>query len=262
VIVVTGEDSGESDFILSVMQVGGMELTGYIQKPADGDKLDRAIPAILAKAASGQLPEELRPFSGSERRRLLIFRDKILLCGAQVWTDCAYPEMGKVIRWLAERGPNGYLRIRGSELSRRLERNASNQIGQPIKRFRESCREKMASCLDLDCGLYDVIGNTKGGGYHLTESIDAVVFEDEASPVIGAATGPMPQVEPPSECMHLNERQRWILDQIASGGQVSQKTVIEHFRRALGPSTVKRDLKDLRERGLIVTDEQGQLMRR
>lgn len=258
VIVVTGEDSGESDFILSVMRAGGMELTEYIQKPVDGDKLDRAIQVLLAKAAGRPAPVILRPFAGGERRPMLIHPDKVLLCGVQVWTDCAYPEMGQVLRWLAERNSSGYVRIRGSELNRRLERNASNQIGQPIKRFRESCREKMASCMDLDCGLYDVIGDTRGGGYRLTETIEAKVVDGPAS--MAAMVAPSPASAPglrPDAAVDLNPRQRWVMDQVAGGAEVRQKTAIEHFRREVNASTVKRDLKEMRGRGLIHTNQQG-----
>jgi CheY-like chemotaxis protein len=250
IIVVTGEDSGESEFIISVLEAGGMAATKYIQKPIDGDKLDRAIQCLLAKRVGGgsSAPVELRPFCTEERRILEIASDRITLCGVQVWTDCAYPETGQILTWLAERGPHGYIRINGNELCQRLGRNASNPIGGPVKRFRESCREKMAACMGLDCGLYDVIGRTKGGGYHLTEHIEARVA--------GAET-PAAQPEASPAGPDLNPRQRWVLDQIAAGAEVRQKTVIEQFRREVNASTVKRDLKVLRELGLIETDGWG-----
>ncbi len=55
----------------------------------------------------------------------------------------------------------------------------------------------------------------------------------------------------------LNPRQRWVLDQLAAGEEVRQKTVIEHFRREVAPSTIKRDLEGLRDLGLIETDGRG-----
>jgi hypothetical protein len=184
----------------------------------------------------------------------------VTLCGVQVWTDRAYPEMGQVLRWLAERTPHGYVRLRGTELCRRLDRDASNPLGQPVKRFRETCREKMATCLHLDCGLYDVIGPTQGGGYHLTDAIEARILEAETEAAIPPGSDPAPLL-PGSQGPALNPRQRWILDQIDLGSELRQKTLIEHFRREVNPSTVKRDLKELRDRKLILTGPNGHYTR-
>jgi len=59
----------------------------------------------------------------------------------------------------------------------------------------------------------------------------------------------------------LNDRQKWILDQIDKGVRISQKDVIAHFRREKNASTIKRDLKQLREEALIATHEDGYYLR-
>lgn len=258
IIVITGEDSGESDFILSVIRVGGMDYTEYIQKPIDGDKLDCAIQKLLARrAGGGREPEQLRPFVNAEEKRVLeIYPERATLGGVQVWTDCAYPEIGQILRWLAERTSSGtYVRLTGKVLCERLERDASNPVGQPIKRFRESCRDQMAACMALDCDLYDVIGPTRGGGYHLTTTIDARIVDDAGEPVPAEANAAVVDgstIEP-----NLNERQLWVLEQIDQGAEPRQKTVVEHFRRDWSASQIKRDLKDLRDRNLIRTSRRG-----
>lgn len=253
IIVITGEDEGRSEFILSVMRVGGMERTEYIQKPIDGDKLDQAIERMLAK--KGEIPEKLSPFCSEERRLLEIGPEKVLLCGVQVWTDCSYPEMGQILGWLAERDKHGFVRLSGTEISKRLNRDSSNPIGQPVKRFRDTCREKMASCMHLDCGVFDVIGSTRGGGYHFTENIEVRILG--ATPVLTPEAVTKPEPPPVPELPNLNPRQRWIVAQIALGSDLRQKTVIEHFRREANASTIKRDLKELRDMGVIVTKEDG-----
>lgn len=72
----------------------------------------------------------LQPFS-AEKREMIIYKDRITLCGVQVWSDHAYPELREVLLMLSVRDKHGYVRVSGTELSRRLKRNASNPITQP-----------------------------------------------------------------------------------------------------------------------------------
>lgn len=55
----------------------------------------------------------------------------------------------------------------------------------------------------------------------------------------------------------MNDRQTWILEQIDRGIQLCQKDVITHFRRDKNASTIKRDLKQLRDGGKIETHPDG-----
>ena len=59
----------------------------------------------------------------------------------------------------------------------------------------------------------------------------------------------------------LNDRQREILKKIDRGADLRQKDVIAMFRRNWNPSTVKRDIKGLREMGLIETHPDGYYVR-
>ena len=51
----------------------------------------------------------------------------------------------------------------------------------------------------------------------------------------------------------LNDRQRRILEKIDSGEDLQQKDVIAMFRRHWNPSTIKRELKGLRDMRKIET---------
>ena len=59
----------------------------------------------------------------------------------------------------------------------------------------------------------------------------------------------------------LNDRQRRILEEIDGGAELRQKDVIAMFRRHWNPSTVKRDIKGLRDAGLIETHADGYYIR-
>ena len=189
--------------------------------------------------------------------------------------------------------------MRGAALDKKLDRNASNPIARRIKDFRDRASEVLKS-IGLDCGQEDIIANG-AGGYYLTDWVTVTVAsqahepapENEPDrPMDGPAHEPIrpmhgpvrepdrlihgpvepicepdqPANEPKNEPVEparelLNERQEWILEQIDAGARLRQKQVIDHFRRDKTPSTIKRDLKDLRDRGLIATHSDGHYMR-
>ena len=65
----------------------------------------------------------------------------------------------------------------------------------------------------------------------------------------------------PDEPGPLNGRQECILEHIDAGVCIRQKHAIKHFRRQWNSSTIKRDMKDLRDRGFIGTDTNGHYIR-
>jgi len=90
-------------------------------------------------------------------------------------------------------------------------------------------------------------------GYHFTERM--VVRKAGAE-----VQGPEDAVEP-AEDDGLNERQRKILEAIDSGAELRQKDVIAMFRRNWNPSTVKREIRALRDAGSIETHADGHYVR-
>jgi DNA-binding response OmpR family regulator len=252
VIVMTGHGNDSPELAVSMMKDGAKD---YVTKPFDRGKLDKAIRDVLARDGHAvptpmvePKPKKSTPFT-TEKREMVIYSDRITLCGIQVWTDCAFPETGLILRKLSERTRDGYVRIKGSRLNEELGLDASNPANKFIKRFRDNCRSKMASDKGLDCGMYDVIGDPKRSGYHLTETIEVRTEGGEGRVV------EQPSLEQTEHS--LNERQQWVLDQVAQGARISQKDVLAHFFGKWSPSTIKRDLKELRAQKVITTGKSG-----
>jgi CheY-like chemotaxis protein len=249
VIVMSGHGDDSPDLAVSVLTNGAVH---YVKKTRLAEDLDRAIRHALSRsgtshsAASATAP--LLPFN-SERRPMAIHRDYITVCGVEVWRDCAQPDLRKALVLLSERRKDGFVRIRGAKLDNELGRDASNSIARRIKDFREAATSAMKKN-GLDCGAEDIVA-TGRGGYHLTEWMDVRAEGEPSAASPGDAPGKAP----------LNDRQKWVMEQVASGVSISQKDVIAHFRDQVNPSTVKRDLKGLRERDLIATDGNGRYVK-
>ncbi len=251
VIVMTGHGNDGPDLAVSVMKLGAVD---YVAKPLDGDKLDKAVREALEKArrstsAAGSKARagKLTPFSADDRE-MVIHEDHATVCGVTVWRDAGQPDMRDVLIALSRRHNGKYVRLSGAQLGKTLGRNASNPISRPIKDFRDRATELMESECSLECGKYDVIARG-GGGYHLTEwmVVTGLGVETEKD-----------DDESPSSCDNaLTVRQRMIMEKITAGERLRQKDVIGMFRLDFSPSTVKRDIKALRDMGLIATHQDG-----
>lgn|GEM_PF-3841271 len=123
---------------------------------------------------------------------------------------------------------------------------------------REACKRIEALVnRNLDFGRYNLFARG-GGGYHFTDWMDVrVAGQPEPQRANPAPTVKLAKADGAAV---LNDRKKWILEQIEKGVRISQKDVIAHFRREKNPSTIKRDLKELREEGLIATHEDGYYM--
>lgn len=261
VIVMTGHGHDSPDIAVDVLKKGAVD---YVKKPFDKDKLDRAIQEALARdgaAVSGARAkgktQKLTPFKDG-RREMVIGEDSVTLCGIEVWRASYQPDMRKILIRLGQKEGGGYVRVNGGKLMRELGRDASNPVGRPIKTFCDNASDRLAEHRNLDCGRYDIIAGG-GGGYHFTDWMDVRVAGQpgphKADPALvtkpaKAASGPI-----------LNDRKKWILEQIDKGVHISQKDVIAHFRREKNASTIKRDLKELRDGGQIETHPDGYYVR-
>jgi len=252
VMVMTGHGNDGPDLAVSVMKLGAVD---YVAKPLDGDKLDKAVQEALEKArrstsaAGGKArPQKLTPFS-AERREMVIHEDHVTVCGVTVWRDAGQPDMRDILLALSRKHNGRYVRLSGTRLGKALGRNASNPVSRPIKDFRDRATELMASECALECGSRDIIASGGGGGYHFT---DWMVVTD---PGVETEKG---DDDSRSSCDNaLNERQQRIVQRIIAGERLQQKDVIGMFRGGFSPSTVKRDIKALRDIGLIETHADG-----
>jgi CheY-like chemotaxis protein len=263
VIVMTAHGHDASDLPAEVMRHGGA--SDYIRKPfpQPGDKhrtLEAAVRAahdqrIRALAAPVEPTKPLDPFAAAQRE-LVIEEERITLCGVEVWCDRAQPDLRDALLHLTKRTRNGWPRIRGTTLNETLGREISNPISKPIQRFRDACTERMREMKSLACGKFDVIADSKGGGYHLADHI--TVHQPGLSTTEPVDPPTEPQAQPDFEPA-LNPYQAWVLAQIDAGRSLRQKDVIEWFFRDRNDlprrdeSSIKRYLKQMREQGLIGT---------
>jgi FixJ family two-component response regulator len=259
VVVMTAHGHDSSDIAAEVMRHG--RAFDYIRKPfpRPGDKhrtLESAARAafdhrVIALQGDAKPAQILTPFVDTPRE-LIIEDERVTLCGVEVWRDNAQPDIRDVLILLASRNKHGWIRIRGPKLHEELGRDASNPISKPIQRFRDTCAERMSTCMGLECTKFDVIGQTKGGGYHFTEFIQVVGPGSDRQ-------AHREMVNEPAGEPGFNPYQQWVLQQIDAGVHIRQKDVVERFSRDRDGlpnrdrSSITRYLKELRDKGVITT---------
>jgi len=108
----------------------------------------------------------------------------------------------------------------------------------------------------MECGREDVIKNSTGG-YHFQDWISIRIVGAWAAPLgIGPAAAEVSD-SPPALSVALNERQQWIMGQVRAGVRLTLKDILAHFRSEWNRSTLNRDLKALREQGLLISHPNG-----
>lgn len=204
-----------------------------------------------AMMTSGGISKE--PFS-ARVREIEIHEDRILLCGLEVWRDCSTTHLRDALAMLSRRNAHGFIRVRGTQLTRDLGRDSTNHIGKPLADFCARASQVLESH-GMSCGRDEVLQNS-GGGYHFRDWIIVKIVGTWAAPLLHSR-----DEETKAESAKLNERQKWVMAQIDRGLPLQQKDVIFHFRSQWNASTIKRDLKHLRESGLITTGASGGYLR-
>ena len=256
IIVMTAHGNDGPRQAVDVFKRGAVD---YVTKPFTRDELDRAIQDAITKggtAAPGPRrakpkPPALTPFK-NETRVMVIGEDSVKICGIEIWRATFQPDMHKILVRLSQREGGGYARINGSKLMRELGRDASNPVGRPIKSFRDTASERLAEHRHLECGLYDIIARG-GGGYHFTDWMDVRLAGQPAPPKANPAPAKKPAKAPDGP--RLNDRQKWILQQLAQDVPLRNKAIVKHTGK--DRSTINRDLKELHDRGMIETHPEG-----
>lgn len=191
VVVVTGADDGNSDFVLSVAKTGGYEppRLSYVQKVTiqldkgdiNHETMTRKIGELLSGRQSAfpdtppQRPTKLFP---SAQRTVTVYRRQIDVCGIKIWGKSESPDMRTAMVKLNRKDPTGrYRAFRGTELV--PERNASNPVGAMIERFRKSATVRLLADRDLECGSQDIIATERRKGYFLREWVTVEVVDAE-----------------------------------------------------------------------------------
>lgn len=214
--------------------------------------ITKCIPGLECESSQ---PSDLAPFD-QETRDLLIYENRILVCGVELWRECADTSLRDALALLSSMSKDGFVRLRGAKLDRDLGRSVSNPVSKLLERFCKRGSTLLESQRGLACGRYDIL-DSRGGGFHFTRWMRVKVIGDWARALdIEPWTEDSPPAPTPAND-GLNERQRWLVDELTNGAQLTQKDVLFHFRNKLNASTIKRDLKALRERGLLGTDDAG-----
>lgn len=254
VIVMTAHGSEGPDLGVKQMKLGA---TDFVNKPFNGGRLDAAIQDALAKrrpvigprngarhAASPSEPP--RDFSGG---LLVITETEASLCDVTIVESSGRGHAWRILQVLCERNQAGQFRsFSGRQLAERLGRRvAQNAVSQCIRALRRRITKALLEQLNVRCGDHDVI-QSGGPGYRLNPDIEvrsAVTADTSSDAEIDCRNGA------PEETTGLafNERQQWVLDRLRASNQVRRRDVEAHFK--CSSKTAKRDLAELRERGLI-----------
>jgi len=254
VIVMTGHGNDSPDLAVSVMRTGADH---YVKKPFAGDELDKAIREVLARDKQPDHAlrtktehKALTPFN-AEKRAMVIEEERVTVCGVEVWRDCYQADMREVFLMLNKKEGGHYVRIKGSKLMKDLGRDPSNPLGKPISSFRANASNRLKEQCGLECGKQDIIASGQGG-YYFTEWMDVHIAGSKThEPKNESAVKPL---KPGNEPV-LNERQKWILEQLDKGVRLHRTDIVRHMQK--NRSTINRDLRNLRNRGLIGMHNDG-----
>jgi len=157
--------------------------------------------------------------------------------------------MRAILDALREKDSRGRLvALSGEELAQRAGNamTGQNDIADAVRRLRERTQTAMLEQANVQCGRQDVITNDRRYGYRLSSKI---TVRDAAD----VGKDPSDAGNAQNDVKNLNPRQEWILDDLAAKGEMRKDEVFQGYKKQFGRSktTLKRDLEDLRQHGLI-----------
>jgi len=253
VIVMTAHGTDGPTLAVRLMKKGAVD---FVNKPFDGDKLDRAILETLNRGVSAPAPTEPRSpggrrFAGGE---LVLCDDRIELCGTTIIEKSNRGHGWKILVALTEVGEHGRRRtFSAARLAKhRGGRIGDNTIIQGIRSLRRRISDALAA-IGIECGDGDVI-LSGSHGYRLAPTVTvqrATGVPNEAAMAVGtqATTVGTGANGDGTGDTDLNERQIWALSELRRTGRLCRCDVEKHSK--CSERTAKRDLTTLREKGLI-----------
>lgn len=265
VIVMTSHGHDSPDLAIDVMRGNGA--IDYIKKPFPdkGHTLEKAVQDALAASGRSRPGAKTRsrapgrgPAQPFESGEMVFSPDRVELCEVRI-AGC--PNTGMVRRILdALREKNGrdvFVAYSGTQLARRVACSAGqNGVAGAVREFRKKVAELLLEEANIRCGPQDII-QSGGRGYRLSDKITVRVSDDPVNDPDDPANDPAdkrdePENDPkndPAIPRDLGERQRWAMTQMKLGKRVHIGDVASRF--SCSKTTAKRDLTDLRQRGLI-----------
>jgi len=270
IIVMTTHGHDSPDLAVEVFRCDGA--SDFVKKPFpdSGHTLEKAVHDALA--ASGRSRPGAIKRSGAVKQKppqpfecgeMVFSEDRVELCEVKI---CGGPESGMIRRILDElRHKNThdrYVRYDGSELAKRVGCDrGQNGVAEAVRDFRNSVCEVMQDEANVQMNrLHDIILNDRRYGYRLPSKITVRDADDPADdPQSESGDPPNDPVNERRDPVNApltvaddpanNERQQWALGRMHVGRELRKADVADHFE--CSKETARRDLKDLRRRGII-----------
>jgi CheY-like chemotaxis protein/DNA-binding transcriptional ArsR family regulator len=247
------------------LELARLSVNACAAKPFDDQPLNQVIAEMLrlaGKKRSDTLAGRTKPVTlqafRAETRTVVVYTDAITVCGEVVWSESGRgDDIRKILLALNQRDEDGnYIPVKGGPLEKMLNRNASNKVGRPIGTFRDAATERLAIERGLECGKQDIIATRPNKGYCLQPWIE--VTQENASyqgPGLHIASIEAEANLADENGADLTDRQKEILACIRQGDRPDMAAL----RKLTGKSraVVNRDLKVLRDAGLIESAEDG-----
>lgn len=216
-----------------------------------------------------------RPF---EKGEMVFTAERVDLEGVKICGGAGSGRIRKILDELRRRDARGhFVAYGGAALARKVgcDERGQNGVAEAVRDFRRYLTEVMRYEANLVVAPRDVI-ESGGRGYRLTDKIAVRDGDDPQSgpqdervhgkddpqnePVHGGRDPQSERVhrggDPKNEPVHdpvndpLNERQEWVLGRLRAGSGVRVGEVVAEFK--CSETTAKRDLVDMRRRGLAV----------
>jgi hypothetical protein len=309
VIIITGRDDGDSEFMIAVMKDGYPGKIDYIRKPVKGDRLDKAIEDALSKrpgntAAVGEVPLSLKktPLPASPlgaghgdgngygdgsggghgnggfsaniaaiseaplslkkvpspsspqsftKGELVFFPDRIELCSVKILSDTGLGHTRKMLELLrAKRRDGRFVRLGAEQIAAKIDPAATIQtVTGCASTIRRNIKTRLKKDPQkIECQDNDVLVRDEQG-YYLNDEKITVRDGDENASTDGS--GDISEASPnePTNIDDLNERQKWVLEEVRKGHGVQRKHVESRFD--VSEKTAKRDFSELIKLELI-----------
>jgi len=256
VIVITCHGTQSPDLAVEMMKKGA---TDYVTKPfpsSGAHTLDNAILGAIGGSPS------IRPSGGVAQRaedekrcrfrggRMGFHPNRVELCGVKILGDTGMGYSRQMLELLAAKGEDGrFVTMTGRQIAEQIGSYVgdSNIIGC-ASTIRKNIKHRLREHLDMEVQPEDVLVNDDQG-YHLKEWIVVERRDIGRDPAVTPQSVPALSPLDPDHVPDLNQRQRWVLDQLRQNVELTRSMIEEHFH--VSTKTAKRDLAELRERGLI-----------
>lgn len=276
IIVMTSHGHDSPDLAVEVLRCNGA--VDYVKKPFPdkGHTLEKAVMDALAasgrsrtgaaKRSAAVKHEPPQPFECGE---MVFSESRVELCGVKICGGAEDGMIRRILDQLRQTNDRGaFIAYSGSELAKKAKCSAGqNGVAGAVREFRKKTADLLLEEANVECGRRDII-QSGGRGYRLTDRINVRDADDPVSrgddpvtdpddpeddpvsgwhdPVNDPANG---HRDPVTDCDDLNKRQQWTLKHMRTGRSVRVGDLADHHN--CSKTTAKRDLTDLRRRGLI-----------